>query len=79
LADRDANLSKVEGEVIVLSIASANQEMALQEQSEAVKRLELAVEAERRALEMERKQVEGEPLFDSCLVGFSFGNSHSLF
>jgi chromosome segregation ATPase len=71
LADRDAKLSKAEGEVIVLSIASANQEMALQEQSEAVKRLELAVEAERRALEMERKQVEGEPLFDSCLVGFS--------
>jgi hypothetical protein len=71
LAERDAELSKTEGELIVLSIASANQEIALQEQSEAVKRLELAVEAERRALEMERKQVEGEPLFDSCLVGFS--------
>jgi hypothetical protein len=71
LADRDAKLSKAEGEVIVLSIASTNQEIALQEQSEAIKRLELAVEAERRALEMERKQVEGEPLFDSCLVGFS--------
>jgi hypothetical protein len=71
LAERDNKLSKTEGELIVLSIASANQEMALQEQSEAVKRLELAVEAERRALEMERKQVEGEPLFDSCLVGFS--------
>jgi phage-related minor tail protein len=71
LADRDARLSKAEGDVIMLSIASANQEMALQEQSEAVKRLELAVEAERHALEMERKQVEGEPLFDSCLVGFS--------
>jgi hypothetical protein len=71
LAERDEKLSKTEGELIVLSTASANQEMALQEQSEAVKRLELAVEAERRALEMERKQVEGEPLFDSCLVGFS--------
>jgi hypothetical protein len=71
LAERDDMLSKTEGELIVLSITSANQEMALQEKSEAVKRLELAVEAERRALEMERKQVEGEPLFDSCLVGFS--------
>jgi hypothetical protein len=71
LAERDDKLSKTEGELIVLSITSANQELALQEQREAVKRLELAVEAERRALEVERKQVEGEPLFDSCLVGFS--------
>jgi hypothetical protein len=55
LAERDAKLSRTEGKLIVLSIASANQEIALQEQSEAVKRLELAVEAERRALEMERK------------------------
>jgi hypothetical protein len=31
LADQDAKLSKDEGEVVVLSIASANQEMALQE------------------------------------------------
>jgi phage-related minor tail protein len=79
LADRDAKLSKAEGELIVLSIASANQEIALQEQSEAVKRLELAVEVERRALEMERKQVEGEPLFDSCLVGFSVRGFASSF
>jgi chromosome segregation ATPase len=55
LAERDDKLSKTEGELIVLSIASANQELALQEQSETVKRLELAVEAERRALEMEKK------------------------
>jgi chromosome segregation ATPase len=61
LADRDAKLSKAEGEVVVLSIASANQEMALQEQGETVKRLELTVEAVRRDLEMEKKQVEGEP------------------
>jgi hypothetical protein len=54
----------------VLSITSANQELALQEQGETVKGLELAVEAERRALEVERKQVEGEPPFDSCLVSF---------
>jgi hypothetical protein len=71
LAEQDAKLSKAEGELIVLSITSANQELALQEQGETVKRLELAVEVERRALEVERKQVEGEPLFDSCSVGFS--------
>jgi chromosome segregation ATPase len=62
LAERDAKLSKAEGELIVLSITSANQELALQEQGETVKGLELAVEAECRALEVERKQVEGEPL-----------------
>jgi hypothetical protein len=63
----------------VLSITNANNELALQEQGETVKRLELAVEAVRRDLEAEKKQVEGELLFDFCLVGFSFGNSHSLF
>jgi hypothetical protein len=79
LAERDAKLSKVEGELVVLSINNASQELALQEQGETVKGLELAVEAERRALEVERKQVEGELLLDSCLVGFVFGNSHSFF
>jgi chromosome segregation ATPase len=79
LEDWNTELSKVEGELIVLSIASANQELALQEQGETVRGLELAVEAERHALEVEKKQVEGEPLLDSCLVGFLFGNSHSFF
>jgi hypothetical protein len=36
-----------------------------------IRGLEWTVEAERRALEVERKQVEGEPLFDSCVVAFS--------
>jgi hypothetical protein len=71
LAEQDDKLSKAEGEVIMLSITNANQELALQEQGETVKRLELIVEAVRRDFETERKQVEGEPLFDSCLVGFS--------
>jgi hypothetical protein len=71
LEEKSTALSKAEGELIVLSITSANQELALQEQGETIKRLELAVEAERRALEVERKQVEGEPLFDSRSVGFS--------
>jgi hypothetical protein len=79
LADRDAKLSKAEGEVIMLSITNANQEMSLREQGETVERLKLTVEAVRRDLEMEKKQVEGEPQSDSCLVGFSIGNSHSFF
>jgi hypothetical protein len=79
LEERNTAFSKVEGELIVLSIARANQELALQEQGETVKGLELAVEAERRALEVERKQVEGEPLLGSCLVGFLLESSHSFF
>jgi hypothetical protein len=78
LKDRNTEFSKVEGELIVLSITSANQELALQEQGETVRVLEQTVEAERRALEVERKQVEGEPLFDSCVVGFSLEGSHSF-
>jgi hypothetical protein len=76
--ERDAKLSKVERELVVLSINSASQELALQEQGETVKGLELAVEAERRALKVERKQVEDKPLFDSCFVGFLLGGSHSF-
>jgi hypothetical protein len=64
---------------MVLSINSASQELALQEQGETVRGLELAVEAERRALEVERKQVEGEPLPDFCFVGFLLGSSHFFF
>jgi hypothetical protein len=57
----------------VLSITNANNELALQEQGETVKRLELAVEAVRRDFETERKQVEGELLLDFGLVGFRLG------
>jgi hypothetical protein len=76
LEDRNTEVSKLEGELMVLSITSASQKMALQEQGETLKGLERAVEADRRALEVERKQVEGEPLFDSCFVGFLFGGLH---
>jgi hypothetical protein len=78
LEDRNAKFSEVEGELMVLSITSASQKLALQEQGETVRGLERTVEAERRALEVERKQVEGEPLFDSCVVGFSLEGSHSF-
>jgi hypothetical protein len=76
LEDRNTEFSKLEGELMVLSITSVSQEMALQEQGETLKGLERAVEAERRALEVERKQVEGELLFDFCFVGFLFGGLH---
>jgi uncharacterized coiled-coil protein SlyX len=51
---------------VVLSITSASQEQSLKEQSDTVVGLQQAVEAERRALEVERKQVEGRSLF--CLL-----------
>jgi chromosome segregation ATPase len=70
LEDRNTEFSKLEGELMVLSITSVSQELALQEQGETVRGLEQAVEAGRRAFEVERKQVEGKPLLDSCLAGF---------
>jgi hypothetical protein len=76
LEDRNIEFSKVEGELMVLSITSASQELALQEQGETVRGLEQAVEAGRRAFEMEMKQVEGKSLFDSCFAGFLLEGSH---
>jgi fused signal recognition particle receptor len=66
LEERNAEFSKLEGELVVLSITSASQEQSLKEQSDTVVSLQQAVEAERRALEVERKQVEGRSLF--CLL-----------
>jgi uncharacterized coiled-coil protein SlyX len=63
LGERDTDVSKLEGELVALKITSADQEMALKEQSATVVSLQQAVEAERRALEVERKQVEGRLSF----------------
>jgi myosin heavy subunit len=63
LEGRNAEFLKLEGELVVLSITSASQELALQEQSETISGLQQAIEAERRALEVEKKQVEGKSLF----------------
>jgi hypothetical protein len=71
LEERNAAFSKVEDEALMLSITNANQELALREQGETVKRLELTVEAVRRDFETERKQVEGELLLD-FLFGWFF-------
>jgi chromosome segregation ATPase len=76
LEDRNTEFSKLEGELMVLGITSASQELALQEQGETLKGLEQAVEAGRRALEVERKQVEGKSLFDSCFAGFLLDGSY---
>jgi hypothetical protein len=48
---------------VVLNITSASQELSLKEQSATVVSLQQAVEAERHALEVEKKQVEGRSLF----------------
>jgi hypothetical protein len=73
---RNTEFSKLEGELMVLSINSASQELALHDQGETVKGLEQTVEAGRRALEVEKKQVEGKSLFDSCFAGFPSEGSH---
>jgi chromosome segregation ATPase len=63
LAERDADVSRLDGELIALSIANADQEQSLKEQGATVDSLQQAVEAERRALEVEKKQVEGRSPF----------------
>jgi hypothetical protein len=74
LEGRNTEFLKLEGELMVLSITSASQELALQEQGETLKGLEQAVEAGRRALEVE-KQVEGKLLFVSCFADFPLEGS----
>jgi uncharacterized coiled-coil protein SlyX len=59
LEERNVDFSKLEGELVALSITSADQEQSLKEQSATVVSLQQAVEAERRALEVEKKQVTG--------------------
>jgi chromosome segregation ATPase len=60
LEERDAEVSKLDGELITLSISNADQVQTLEEQSTTVISLQQAAEAERRALEVEKKQVEGK-------------------
>jgi hypothetical protein len=50
----------LDGELIALSISNADQQRSLEEQYATVVNLQQAVEAERRALEVEKKQVKGE-------------------
>jgi hypothetical protein len=79
LEERNAEFSKLEGELVVLSITSASQEQSLKEQSDTVVSLQQAVEAERRALEVERKHVEGRsPFFVSCFADLPLEGSFLL-
>jgi chromosome segregation ATPase len=63
LAEREADVSRLDGELIALSIANADQELSLKEQGGTVVSLQQVVEAERRTLEVEKKQVEGRSPF----------------
>jgi chromosome segregation ATPase len=63
LEERDADVSRLDGELIALSIANVDQERSLEEQGATVVSLQQAFEAERRALEVEKKQVEGRSPF----------------
>jgi DNA repair exonuclease SbcCD ATPase subunit len=62
LEERDAEVSKLDGELIALSISNTDQVRALEEQSATVVSLQQAVESRHQALDGERKQVEGELL-----------------
>jgi chromosome segregation ATPase len=63
LEERDAEVSRLDAELISLSISNVDQERSLEEQGATVVSLQQAVEAERRTLEVEKKQVEGKSLF----------------
>jgi mannitol/fructose-specific phosphotransferase system IIA component len=52
LEERDAEVSRLNGELIALSISNADQQRCLVEQGATVVSLQQAVEAERRALEV---------------------------
>jgi chromosome segregation ATPase len=60
LEERDAEVSRLDGELIALSISNTDQERSLEEQGATIVSLQQAVEAERHTLEVEKKQVEGK-------------------
>jgi chromosome segregation ATPase len=60
LKEWEDEVSKLDGELIALSISNADQVRTLEEQSATVVSLQQAVESGRQALEGERKQVEGK-------------------
>jgi hypothetical protein len=66
LAEREADVTRLDGELVALSITSADHELSLKEQGATIVSLQQAVEAERRALEVEKKQVEGRLSFPLC-------------
>jgi chromosome segregation ATPase len=74
LKKREDEVSKLDGELMALSISNEDQRRTLEEQSTTVVSLQQAVEGGRQALEVERKQVEGElPFCSFVLLTFSSG------
>jgi phage-related minor tail protein len=63
LKEREDEVSKLNGELIALSISNEDQHRTLEEQSTTVVNLQQAVEGGRQVLEVERKQVEDELTF----------------
>jgi hypothetical protein len=63
LAERDADVSRLDRELIALSIANVDQEQSLKERGATVVSLQQAVKAERCALEVEKNHVEGKSPF----------------
>jgi hypothetical protein len=68
LKERDEEVSKLDGELIALSISHEDQRRSLEEQGATVVGLQQAVEGGRQAHEVERKQVEGELPFRSFVL-----------
>jgi hypothetical protein len=74
LKEREDEVSKLDGELIALSISNEDQRRTLEEQSATVVSLQQAVEGGCQALEVERKKVEGELTFRrSVLLIFPSG------
>jgi hypothetical protein len=74
LKEREDEVSKLDGELIALSISNKDHHWTLEEQSATVVNLQQAVEGGRQALEVERKQVEGElPFHHFVLLIFPSG------
>jgi mannitol/fructose-specific phosphotransferase system IIA component len=73
LEERDAEVSRLDGELIALSISNVDQQRSLEEQGATVVSLQQAVEAERRDLEVERSRLKVSRHFVSCFVDLSLG------
>jgi predicted nucleic acid-binding Zn-ribbon protein len=75
LKEREDEVSKLDGELIALSISNEDQRQTLGEQSATVVSLQQAVEGGCRALEVERKQVEAVSFL--CFVDRPLGGLFS--
>jgi hypothetical protein len=79
LKEREDEVSKLDGELVALSISHEDQHQSLEEQGATVVSLQQAVEGGCQALEAEKKQVEGESLLVSYFVDLPFGDSLQLY